>query len=177
MKHLATLSSSSSNNQCLPAGGWPPRHFPERRPCLSSGRGNVWKNRSNGRKFHRTRLLNLIIIFRRCSRDVGTLLSPATRVIAMTIRCETLPVFPLPVAFWQHSSRRGAVYFERCRGPFLSFSPSVWSRRRRREACCRSRTCVPGGEARKTESARARALQSRGKTRARVFGCIIFYTI
>lgn len=37
-------------------------------------------------KFRRTRLLNLIVLFRRCSRDVGTLLSPATRLVTTTVR-------------------------------------------------------------------------------------------
>jgi len=60
---------------------------------VSSGRGNVWKNRARGMKFRRTRLLNLIVIFRRCSRDVGTLLSPATRLIATTVRCRNSSSF------------------------------------------------------------------------------------
>jgi len=85
--HLATLSSTSSNNQCLPAGGVATATFPERRLCLSSGRGSVWKNRRRGMKFHRTRLLNFIVIFRRCSHDVGIPLSPATRLIATTVCC------------------------------------------------------------------------------------------
>lgn len=84
VKHTWQRRRHQIINASPPEGGH--RDISRNRPCLSSGRGNVWKNRALGMKFCRTRLLNLIVLFRRCSRDVGTLLSPATHLIATTVR-------------------------------------------------------------------------------------------